>query len=98
MITPEQAQWILDAVVPYDVSSVVMLRRHGDEFVNTAIELMLKLGGPAYFDDAVRQVARAIAQPQLFTLAKHHRQRGARLFHNPMNRRKPMTLIMHRKV
>lgn len=99
MITNEQAQLILDAVIPYDAASVVTLRQqYGNGFVDAAIALMLKLGGPSYFDDAVRQIARTVLQPQLFTLAKHHRQRGARLFYNPMNRRKPMSLMAHRKV
>jgi hypothetical protein len=95
MITTEQAQTILDRVVPYGVEDVVYLRqRYGSGFVDSAIDLMRKLGGSNYFDDAVRQLARAILQPPMlvYTRAKEVKQYPSRF----TSKRIPMSILAHK--
>jgi len=95
MITTEQAQLILAYTAPYGAEDVVKLRlKYGNAFVDSTIELMRKLGGAAYFNDAIRQLARARLQPPMtvYTRAKEVKRYPSRF----TAKRIPMSLLAHK--
>jgi len=95
MITTEQANRILITIVHYGPEDVVYLRQqYGNAFTDAAIDLMKKLGGREYFNDAVRQLARSILQPPMnvYTRAKEVRLYPSRF----TAKRIPMSLLAHK--
>lgn len=68
MLDKTIAKAILDSVTVYGNTSVVPLRQLcGDEFVDQAIDLARRQGGvAAYFNEAVRQLARQAITGETF--------------------------------